>query len=70
MIIICLGMILSVLGMMIASGLDQGGLSYSAFQGTFIGLNLFFILGITVLFPDIFETEEDQSPVEQDMSIV
>ena len=64
MVVMSIGMILSVVGMMIASGLDQGGFSYSAFQSSLVAFGLFFILGITVLYPDIFEKDDDETSLE------
>ena len=69
MAVVSVGIILSAIGSMIAAGLDLGELIHSTFQNAVVLFALLFIIGIAVLYPDLFEAKRDQVSVEQGMSI-
>lgn len=69
MAVVTVGIIVSAIGSAIAVGLDQGGLIHSTFHNAVVLFGLLLIIGITVLYPDLFESKRDQVSIDQGMSI-
>ncbi len=64
-----LGTIISIVGMMIASGIDQGGNLYDTLYTAFM---VFWVLSIVSIafYPDPSKAEQNQSQAEMDSSLV
>ena len=69
LIVTSLGVILSILGMSIASGLDPIGTLYSAFTVAFTIFSLLFIVSL-VFYQQFLNTKQNQSQTEHDSSLV
>jgi hypothetical protein len=69
MIVTCLGAILSLVGAMTASGLDQGGILYNTLFATFMGFIALFWVSVS-FYPSPTKTNRNQSQAEQDSSLV
>ena len=69
MVVVSVGIIVSAVGSMIAAGLDLGGLIHSTFHNAVVLFGLLLIIGIAVLYPDLFEAKADQVSADQGMSI-
>ncbi|MGY5853984.1 MAG: hypothetical protein RTU92_10490 [Candidatus Thorarchaeota archaeon] len=69
MSVMVLGSVLSTVGMMVASGVDQGGSAYYAFYTTFLCFNMLSIIVIAVFGQDFSKDEPNQSQAELDSSL-
>ncbi len=69
MSVMCLGAVLSTVGMMIASGVDQGGTIYDAFRTASLFFVSLSVVGMAVFYPDLFKDEQNQSQAEPDSSL-
>ncbi len=69
MIVLLLGAIITTVGMMIASGVDQGGTAYKALSTASMFFWLFSVVMIVFL-PENSKDEQNQSQPESDSSLL
>ena len=69
LIVSCLGIILSGVGMFIALGLDQGGILYNTLSTAFPIFVMLFMVSLAIS-PDTFKTKQSQSQAESDSSLL
>ena len=69
LIVTSLGVILSILGMSIAEGIDPIGTFYSTFTVAFTVFSLLFIVSL-VFYQQSLTTKQNQSQTEHDSSLV
>ncbi|MBY8998509.1 MAG: hypothetical protein KGD60_12325, partial [Candidatus Thorarchaeota archaeon] len=65
-----LGAVLSTVGMMIASGIDQGGNVYDAFHTVSLFFVSLSVVVMVVFWPELFKDEQNQSQAEPDSSLI
>ena len=69
MSVMCLGAVLTTVGMMIASGIDQGGTVYDAFYTASLFFVSLSVVGMIVFRPELFNDEQNQSQAKPDSSL-
>ena len=69
MIVTLLGAFLSMVGSFVASGLDQGGISYNTLFTAFMGFMAIFWVSVS-FYPRPLNARQNQSQAEQDSSLV
>jgi hypothetical protein len=67
-VVTSVGLVLSILGMTIESGIDPIGTLYSAFNLAFVILSVLYLLSISFYF--LVQREQNQSRAETDSSLV
>ncbi len=70
MSVMCLGVVLTTVGLIIASGIDQGGTVYDAFHTASLFFVFLSVAGMIVFWPDLFKDEQNQSQAEPDSSLI
>jgi len=67
--VVCLGIIITTVGRFVASGIDQGGTAYRAFDTAFLCFVIFFFIVIAVFGQNFSKDEQNQPEAELDSSL-
>ncbi|MGY5871129.1 MAG: hypothetical protein RTV72_02690 [Candidatus Thorarchaeota archaeon] len=70
LIVLFVGLIITTVGSMIASGVDQGGTTYQALSTASVCFIMLFFIVIAVFEQDFSKDEQNQSQTESDSSLL